>query len=211
VGCLRSRKRCAGWWHCQHLDPLGPQRVPKRACRSFDWPTEPAPLTCENRKIRQVDQRGEAQEVSFASSRSGLPASKPLAAGGPSCHDDVATHRNSPSKRPWTAADCNGPLRTVTAGQDWYLSARENTPCTATDRHEQAWAVYGSESRSEARRQPTDQYDAALDTTDDHVGAAQWHWPTSSGTSNQRSGRRGPPGFGGGLVSVDLVRCHGGG
>jgi hypothetical protein len=48
-----------------------------------------------------------------------------------------------------------------------------------------------SERRSEARRQPTDQYDAALDTTDDHVGAAQWHWPTSSGTSNQRSGRRG--------------------
>jgi hypothetical protein len=28
--------------------------------------------------------------------------------------------------------------------------------------------AYGSEGRSEARRQPTDQYDAALDTTEDH-------------------------------------------
>src|SRR6478672_1772482 len=51
--------------------------------------------------------------------------------------------------------------------------------------------AYGSKSRLAARRQPTDQYDGALDTTGGHIGAAQWHWPTSPGTSNQRSGRRG--------------------
>jgi hypothetical protein len=51
--------------------------------------------------------------------------------------------------------------------------------------------AYGSKGRLAARRQPTDQYDGALDTTGDHIGAPQWHWPTSPGTSNQRSGRRG--------------------
>src|SRR6478672_4295267 len=51
--------------------------------------------------------------------------------------------------------------------------------------------AYGSKGRLAARRQPTDQYDGPLDTTGDHIGAAQWHWPTSPGTSNQRSGRRG--------------------
>jgi hypothetical protein len=51
--------------------------------------------------------------------------------------------------------------------------------------------AYGSKGRLAARRQPTDQYDGALDITGDHIGAAQWHWPTSPGTSNQRSGRRG--------------------
>jgi hypothetical protein len=51
--------------------------------------------------------------------------------------------------------------------------------------------AYGSEGRLAARRQPTDQYDGALDTIDDHIGAAQWHWPTSPDTSNQRSGRKG--------------------
>jgi hypothetical protein len=51
--------------------------------------------------------------------------------------------------------------------------------------------AYGSDGRLAAKRQPTDQYDGALNTTGDHIGAAQWHWPTSPGTSNQRSGRRG--------------------
>ncbi len=45
--------------------------------------------------------------------------------------------------------------------------------------------------RLAARRQPTDQYGGALDTTGNHIGAARWHWPTSPGTPNQRSGRRG--------------------
>ena len=48
--------------------------------------------------------------------------------------------------------------------------------------------AYGSKGRLAARRQPTDQYDGALDTTGDHIRAAQSHWPTSPGTSNQRSG-----------------------
>ena len=51
--------------------------------------------------------------------------------------------------------------------------------------------AYGSKGRLAARRQPTHQYDGALDITGDHIGAAQWHWPTSPGPSNQRSGRRG--------------------
>ena len=33
--------------------------------------------------------------------------------------------------------------------------------------------AYGSKDRLAARRQPTDQYDGALDTIDDHIGAAQ--------------------------------------
>ena len=33
--------------------------------------------------------------------------------------------------------------------------------------------AYGSEGRLAARRQPTNQYDGALDTIDDHIGTAQ--------------------------------------
>src|ERR1700736_3373801 len=34
--------------------------------------------------------------------------------------------------------------------------------------------AYGSERRLAARRQPTDQYNGALNTTGDHIGATQW-------------------------------------
>jgi hypothetical protein len=74
------------------------------------------------------------------------------------CHDNVTTHRKL-AVPPWTALDCNGPLRTDTAGQGRYRGSSTQHPWTPIDRHGWAWAAEGSEDRLAAGRQPTDQYD----------------------------------------------------
>ena len=85
------------------------------------------------------------------------------------CHNSSKTR----GPHPWTAPDCNAPLRTDTAGQGRYRGSSTQHPWTPIDRHGWAWAAYGSEDRLAARRQPTDQYDGALDTIDDYIGAVQ--------------------------------------
>ena len=117
------------------------------------------------------------------------------------CHDNVTTHRKLAVPtlgRPRTAMD---PFGLTPQGR--YRGSSTQHPWTPIDRHGWAWAAHGSEDRLAARAQPTDQYDGALDTIDNHIGAAQWHWLTSPNTSNQRSGRRGR-----GFKSRHPDSCH---
>ena len=109
---------------------------------------------------------------------------------------NVTRWRDGPMALRWTAAGMLNAERSFRRVKGYkqmpHLAAalhRHAHPDTATV--DVAARAYGLEGRLEARRQPTDQYGKALDTTDDHIAAAQWRCPTSPGTSNQRSGRRG--------------------
>ena len=57
------------------------------------------------------------------------------------CHNSSKTR----GPHPCTASDCNGPLRTDTAGQGRYRGSSTQHPWTPIDRHGWAWAAYGSE------------------------------------------------------------------
>ena len=53
------------------------------------------------------------------------------------CHNSSKTR----GPHPWTASDCNGPLRTDTAGQGRYRGSSTQHPWTPIDRHGWAWAT----------------------------------------------------------------------